>query len=185
MGRFGTDVLALSCIAGGAVVATGITAALMAGPAHAPKVDAACSSQVVVRVGSAHDDAGKLRVFSTSGACNAVRVDVADVSPQMEAVRVRVDEARARAEVARARAEEVRIEAEKVRERSEVVRVQVREVRLQELREQLAAMTERLDEMHEVEVETPLVEEALTEAREQLMGEIERLTASLAAGGND
>ncbi|WP_405282951.1 hypothetical protein V3331_14295 [Gaopeijia maritima] len=178
MGRFGTDVLALSCIAGGAVIATGITAALMAGPAHAPKVDAACSSQVVVRVGSAHDEPGKLRVFSTSGACNAVRVDVADVSPRMEEVRIHLDEARARAERAR-------VEAEQVRERAEVVRVQVREVQLQQLRHELAEMTERLDEVHDDEVSTPLVEEALTEAREQLLREIEKLTASVASGGND
>lgn len=144
MGRFGSDVLALSCIAGGAVIATGITAALMAGPAHAPRADGACSSQVVVRVGSAHDDAEKLRVFSTSGACSAVRVDVADIRHRMEGVRIRADEARVRAEVARVEAVEVE---RKVRTAELLIRQ--RENQFEALRHQMEALERRLEEARE------------------------------------
>lgn len=179
MGRLGSDVLALSCIAGGAVIATGITAALLASPAaHAPRADASCSSEVVVRVGSAHDESGDLKIFSTADVCSAIRVDVAELGERMEEVRLRAEEARARGEV-------VRVEAARVRRDVRTAEIKHQEARLGSMQNEWARLGERIQQVREVETETPKVEEALAEAREQLERQIEELTATLERRGND
>lgn len=167
MGRFGADILALSGIAGGAAIATGLTAALLAGPrgpAHA--ADAACSSQVVVRLSSAPEASDGVKVLSTARSCNEVRVNVAEINRRAEWARVEV----ARFEGARtAKTAELALHTEQ----------------MEELRIQMESMRERMERAREAEVEAPLVEEALLEAREQLLRQIEEVTAAVPRGGND
>jgi hypothetical protein len=123
MGRWGTDVVALACIAGGAVVGSGVTAALFASPGEreAQRVEVVCASeapQVVVRLSSGTNSASTrtIHVRSHSVCDESVHIDVAGMGERMDEVR----------EIARLRLEGVEEEL-----------VEVEELRAEELREVL------------------------------------------------
>ena len=130
MGRWGSDVVALACIAGGAVVGSGVTAALFAratdGEAH--RVEVVCASeapQVIVQLssGMVATSTRTVHVRSHAACDESIHIDLAGLGEQMEEARARMEEARGRVEEARGRiieveelrAEELRAVAEKLK----------------------------------------------------------------------
>lgn len=179
MGRWGTDVVALACIAGGAVVGSGVTAALFArasdGGDH--RVEVVCESEaprVVVRLSSERSatSTSTIHLQSRSGCDESIHIDVASLQERM-------DEARQRMEEARGRMEEARYRVEEARERIEEAEFRVEEVK--EVRE-LARLRVEGIEAELVEVDQLRAEEVRT-ALEKLRSEAERVRQ--ASGGND
>lgn len=141
--------MALACIAGGAVVGSGVTAALFARSVdhEAHRVEVVCASEsprVVVQLssGSVATPSRTIHVRSHSACNESIHVDVEGLEERMEEARERMDEARLRVEEARGRIEEARFRVEEVR--------QVREIdarRAEELRatlEKLKAETDKV-----------------------------------------
>ncbi len=136
MGRWGSDVVALACIAGGAVVGSGVTAALFArsvdGEAH--RVEVVCASEsprVIVQLssGAAASSTRTIHVRSHSACGESIHVDVAGLEERMEEARQRMDEARLRVEEARGRIEEAQFRIAEVREVREIDAVRTEEIR--------------------------------------------------------
>lgn len=178
MGRWGTDVVALACIAGGAVVGSGVTAALFASPGEreAQRVEVVCASeapQVVVRLSSGTNATSTrtIHVRSHSVCDESVHVDVAGMGERMDEARQRMDEARLRMDEARVRVEEARGQIESA------------EFRIQEVHEVREIARLRLEGVEEelVEVEELRAEE-LRAVLERVKADVERARAS---GGND
>ncbi len=186
MGRLGTDVVALACIAGGALVGAGVSAGVMAradGARHEVHVSCATStSHVVIRMGEGDTSKDNVRVISSRPCGTAVQVDVKELQERVEVARVRMERARRSAEVARVQADEVQVRAERLRASMDEMRFPSDEVRaaadaareaattarLQAMERQLAAAAERLREVGADDA-------ALKEALDRLRAEQERV----------
>jgi len=186
MGRWGSDVVALACIAGGAVVGSGVTAALFARSAggEAQRVEVVCANEsprVVVQLSSGMVATSTRTVHVRSHArCNeAIHIDVEGLGDQMEEARERMEEARLRIEEARGRMEEAHVRVEEVRQVRERARVHIEGVEAEiievdELRaEELRAALESLESVRMDEVRAQL---------DKLRAEAEKARGS---GGND
>jgi hypothetical protein len=185
MSGLGTDVVALACIVGGAVVSGTATLAMRADP-H--RVDAACavemveSPNVVVALGDSREHivvAPRVRLHTSHGCGHAVS----------EEVQVRVEAARHEMERARERAERTRERVERARERMERARVRLERVdrrEAEELRRQLEAVgaelgtlklegleLQGLGELIEAEIRSE-IEGSLREEMERLEKQLER-----------
>ena len=178
MSGWGTDVVAVACIVGGAAVSGGATLFAMRGgeqPARC-EMQAVAVPQVVVRMG----DGGAVRVrpqmvrlrsehgcavLMVGGEGTEVRLDEARARMEdarvrierargrVDAARVRSDAARARADAVRARADATRIRADALRKAMDEVRAQAGTVRTDEIRarlqEELARMEKELAALDE------------------------------------
>lgn len=205
MGRLASDVMALACIAGGAVVGAGVTAGLMASTdagervGHVVCADAVDAPTVVVRLGSgsAYVATRSARVGSAHDGCSAsARVHVVEAKQVAVEARARADAARARAREARLRADEVRLQADEIRLRvdemrlqadrlgaeGEAVTVDVAQLREAAGAEALEAVERQLEEAQRRWAESGLEGRALTEALENLR---RSLRESVESGGND
>ncbi|MEQ9569476.1 MAG: hypothetical protein RLN75_04745, partial [Longimicrobiales bacterium] len=96
MGRFGTDVLALACIAGGALVGSGVTAGLLARgqqPHHRAVVTCATStsSHVVIRLGKGGTSGDNVEVVAAKPCDEHVQIDLAEMRERVEVARVRME----------------------------------------------------------------------------------------------
>ncbi|MBT8337422.1 MAG: hypothetical protein KJO11_12515 [Gemmatimonadetes bacterium] len=161
MGRIGTDVVALACIAGGALAAAAVTAGVMAGGADAEYrvVTRHCVSveapRIFVRL---HGEDGEATVTTRSysaqaGAADAPCVTASsiavvrtaewteEIGAQLDAARAEVDGIRLEADEMRLRADELRIEAEGIRLKGDELRFgDDQEAALEALEELLAGM---------------------------------------------
>ena len=171
MGRWATDVMALACIAGGAVVGSGVTAALFAssGEREAQRVEVVCANeapQVLVRLsaGLSATSTRTLHVRSHSACEELIHIDVAGLDERMDEARARMEEARVRVDEARGQIEAAEFRIQEVHEVREIARL-----RLEGVEEEL------------VEVEELRAEE-LRAVLERVKADVERARAS---GGND
>lgn len=200
MGRLGTDVVALACIAGGAIVGAGVSAGLMAraGSSAHHEVRVSCtstaSSHVVIRLGEGDASRENVRVIAAKPCSEMVEVELDEVLERVEVARERMERARRSAEVARVQADEVRARAERARVQSierirlpaeesraaaEIARDAATTARLQAMERQLEAAAARLRDLGGDD-------EALRAALDRLRAERERvarITASGTGGG--
>lgn len=199
MGRFGTDVVALACIAGGALVGSGVTAGLLARgqqPHHRAVMTCATSttSHVVIRLGEGDTSRDNVEVIAAKPCGEHVQIDLDEVRERVEVARVRMERARRSAEVARVQADEVRARAQQLRVSVEEIRIPSDEARaaadaarraatnarFEAMERQLEAAAERLREVGVDDV-------ALKEALDRLRAEQERVARITVpgSGGND
>lgn len=165
MSAMGTDVLAVACILGGAVVSGAATlAAVRQGEEASCTVETIAIPRVAVGVGSGDGNVVvRPRVVRVhrggSHGCATVVVDDG-VRIRMDEVRARVGEARARAEQARVRADQARMRVEQVRVRAVQAKVLAEQARLrtitvpadqlqERLREEIARLQEELARLDE------------------------------------
>ncbi len=202
MGRWGTDAVAVACIAGGALVGSGVTTALVSASEErqAERVEVVCASKasprVVVRLssGSAAVSTRTIQIRSGSSArCTSAHFDVQEIEGKVE-------EAMERAELARIRFErEFELDRAAVLERRASIEAQVERARLQldearfraaaaraaaekagdEARQQinearLARQVQvRLKQLHELEGRLSRTGDSMSERDEQAVQELE------------
>lgn len=167
MGRFGTDVVALACIAGGALAGAAVTAGVMVGSVDG--ADSAASEyrvvtrhcavveapRVVVRL---HSEDGESTVTTRSYEAQSGKADAPcvaastisvvrttewreDIGERLDAARAEVEEMRLQAEEMRLHADELRLEAEGFRLESDELRFgDEQEAALKALQELLAGL---------------------------------------------
>ena len=205
MGRWATDVVALACIAGGAVVGAGVTAGLVASTDDGQRevrvrcVDGSDGARVVVRLGSGTATVSHRARHSGSAhdGCDVdTRIQIVEAVELSAKVRERAEAARARAAEARLHADALRIEADEMRVKMDELRLHMDEVRVAaegvgpdavEVRElaaagALEAVERQLAEAEKRMAESGLEGEALTEALQALRLSLRK---NLNAGGND
>ena len=151
MGRLGSDVLALACIAGGALAGAGITAGLMARSVDVDSQTALrhCvveydAPQVVVRLRSSDGTASVTTRAKAPDATNCVTIEpnsvrivqptaisVIKTTEWTEEIGEQLDQARAQMEETRLRADEFRLQADELRLHADELRLQADEMRLE------------------------------------------------------
>lgn len=146
MGRLGTDVLALTCIMGGAAVGGVVTLAALEARGGGVEGQETCAEAVSVSEVTILRDGGRVRVRPARAprvhrheSCASPKVMIFQMGQDVDAVRSR--EVRARIEEARRRAEEARVRAEEARARIEVrrERLETERLRAEALREKALA----------------------------------------------
>jgi len=152
MSGFGTDILALACIAGSAATSGALTLAFMDGPGSAQADCAVEAFSVAPNVVVSGRDGARAVVLATprvhvhaSHDCRRVvservRIRMEGMQREMEEARIRVEAARARAEQSRARAEIIRLQGDQVRhlleearERTMEAKGELEDARIQEI----------------------------------------------------
>lgn len=185
MGRWGSDVLALTCVLGGAVVGTGLTFALMSGASHraSERLEVVCESGVspgvVVRLGSgsAEVQSRVIRIHSNrSCAGEPLHIDMDGLEATVDRARARAERARVQGELARVQSEQMRVRMARVREQIErpadetlkaveEMRLQAETARLQATELQLEAIAKRLESQG---AGSEAVQDALDKLRESI-----------------
>lgn len=154
MGRLGTDVLALTCIMGGAAVGGVATVAALESRAEDERVEVKAlegcamvmeAPEVEVRLRDGEVRVGPARAprIHARHECSTLGERITVIRLDQREHRERIREARARAEEARQRAAEARSRAEEVRREAEGRRLEAELRRIDALRQRLESRDER------------------------------------------